>query len=77
MSHRNQKALDSLTIDVRTEGQLPVPQQPLVAEALGVRVNRVRRDAEVSGESEFGAVIEYAADDLRLGWSEAQAASNC
>ena len=54
----------------------PVHDSQFATESLGVRVNRVRRDAKVSGDGEFGAVVEHAADDLQLARGEAEAASN-
>lgn len=47
-----------------------------VTEALEMRVDRMRRDAEVSGDGELGAIVEHAADDLQFAFSEAEAASD-
>jgi hypothetical protein len=44
----------------------PIGYSKLVVQALDVRVNGVRRNAKISGDSEFGAVVKNAAHDLQF-----------
>lgn len=54
----------------------PVLHRQLMVQALNVRVNGVRRDAEFSGDGKVGAVVEDPTNDLKLPAGKTQASGD-